>query len=159
MFPPPRCVMRRLSVFMLAVLALPVAAHAQSSPHEKLARAIYKELIEINTVDSVGSVTKAAEAMAARFQGGRIPRERCEASGPRRASRPKGISWCDIAAAVARTHQNRFFFSRIWTWWLRCGRTGRATHSRSTRRTAISSVAARRTTRRWRRYSSPTCSA
>ena len=32
------------------------------------ARAIYREMLEINTVDSVGSVTKAAEAVAARFK-------------------------------------------------------------------------------------------
>ncbi|MEP6494079.1 MAG: M20/M25/M40 family metallo-hydrolase [bacterium] len=60
--------MRRL--LSLAILASAVSAPvaAQSSPHEQLARSIYKELIEINTVDSVGSVTKAAEAMAARFK-------------------------------------------------------------------------------------------
>ena len=34
---------------------------------------IYKELVEINTVDSVGSVTKAAEAMAARFRAAGFP--------------------------------------------------------------------------------------
>src|ERR1019366_7511658 len=56
--------MRRLSVLAVLALAVSVPAGAQSSPHEQLARSIYKELIEINTVDSVGSVTKAAEAMA-----------------------------------------------------------------------------------------------
>ena len=39
------------------------------SPHQQLAREIYKELVEINTTDdSSGSNTKAAEAMAARFR-------------------------------------------------------------------------------------------
>ncbi len=38
------------------------------TPEQKVARAIYQELVEINTVDSVGSVTKAAVAMAARFR-------------------------------------------------------------------------------------------
>ncbi len=38
------------------------------TPQQAAARAVYKELVEINTVDSVGSVTKAAEAMAARFR-------------------------------------------------------------------------------------------
>lgn len=37
------------------------------TPQQKAAREVYKELVEINTVDSVGDVTKAARAMAARF--------------------------------------------------------------------------------------------
>ena len=58
------------------------AADAQSAPppspttltpHQKAAREIYKQLIEINTVDSVGSVTKAAQAMAARFRAAGFP--------------------------------------------------------------------------------------
>ena len=43
------------------------------TPHQAAAREIYKQLIEINTVDSVGSVTKAAEAMAARFRAAGFP--------------------------------------------------------------------------------------
>jgi acetylornithine deacetylase/succinyl-diaminopimelate desuccinylase-like protein len=65
--------MRRLSVLSLLALVASVPSGAQSSPHEQLARSIYKELIEINTVDSVGSVTKAAEAMAARFRAAGFP--------------------------------------------------------------------------------------
>ncbi|HEX7545532.1 MAG TPA: hypothetical protein VF368_02320, partial [Gemmatimonadaceae bacterium] len=65
--------MRRLSVLSLLALVASVPSGAQSSPHEQLARSIYKELIEINTVDSVGSVTKAAEAMAARFKAAGFP--------------------------------------------------------------------------------------
>ena len=65
--------MRRLSVVAVLALVVSVPAGAQSSPHEQLARSIYKELIEINTVDSVGSVTKAAEAMAARFTAAGFP--------------------------------------------------------------------------------------
>jgi acetylornithine deacetylase/succinyl-diaminopimelate desuccinylase-like protein len=38
-----------------------------------LAREVYSELISINTVDSVGSVTKAAEAMAKRFRDAGFP--------------------------------------------------------------------------------------
>ncbi len=37
------------------------------TPQQQAARAVYKELVEINTVDSVGDVTKAARAMAKRF--------------------------------------------------------------------------------------------
>jgi CubicO group peptidase (beta-lactamase class C family)/acetylornithine deacetylase/succinyl-diaminopimelate desuccinylase-like protein len=48
--------------FLIATLA------AQGSPNEQRAREIFKELIEINTTDSVGSTTKAADAMAARLK-------------------------------------------------------------------------------------------
>ncbi|HTE43869.1 MAG TPA: M20/M25/M40 family metallo-hydrolase, partial [Gemmatimonadaceae bacterium] len=62
--------MRRLPILAIAALALApsASAGAQSSPRQQAARSIYKELIEINTVDSVGSVTRAAEAMASRFK-------------------------------------------------------------------------------------------
>jgi acetylornithine deacetylase/succinyl-diaminopimelate desuccinylase-like protein len=65
--------MRRMSAVAVLSLALATVAVAQSTPHEKLAREVYKELIEINTVDSVGSCTKAAEAMAARFRAAGFP--------------------------------------------------------------------------------------
>ena len=65
--------MRRLFVFTLLALVGAVPAGAQSTPHEKLAREIYKELVEINTVDSVGSVTKAVEALATRFKAAGFP--------------------------------------------------------------------------------------
>jgi len=74
----------------LAVASLLIAVHdlsAQSlAPHQQVARDVYKQLIEINTSDSVGDNTAAAEAMAARFRaagfsttdifvGGPIPRK------------------------------------------------------------------------------------
>ncbi len=40
-----------------------------AQPDQKLTHDIFKELIEINTTHSVGSTTKAAEAMAARLRG------------------------------------------------------------------------------------------
>src|SRR2546426_10515353 len=53
----------------LAILPfLIVTVSAQSQPNDARARAIFKELIVINTTDSVGNVTKAAEAMAARLK-------------------------------------------------------------------------------------------
>jgi acetylornithine deacetylase/succinyl-diaminopimelate desuccinylase-like protein len=48
-------------------------ARASLTAHEQRARAIYKELVEINTVDSVGSTTKAAEAMARHFRAAGFP--------------------------------------------------------------------------------------
>ena len=41
---------------------------------QQLARSAYKELVEINTVDSVGDVTKAAQAMQRRFLAAGFPR-------------------------------------------------------------------------------------
>jgi len=43
------------------------APRAATTPQERLAREIYEELVEINTADSSGSVTRAARAMAKRF--------------------------------------------------------------------------------------------
>lgn len=54
-----------------ALSAAPLAA--QLNARQKLAHEVYSELISINTMDSVGSVTKAAEAMAARFKAAGFP--------------------------------------------------------------------------------------
>ena len=63
---------RALAALIAALVAAPLAAQrpaaAASAPHQRLAREIYEELVEINTVDSVGSTTRAAEAMARRFR-------------------------------------------------------------------------------------------
>jgi acetylornithine deacetylase/succinyl-diaminopimelate desuccinylase-like protein len=56
-----------------ALAAQAPAAPATRSPHERLAREIYEELVEINTADSVGSVTRAVEAMARRFRAAGFP--------------------------------------------------------------------------------------
>lgn len=53
------------------VLTMPLAAQAQSlAPHQQLAKDIYKELMEINTVTATGDTLRAAEAMAARLKAG-----------------------------------------------------------------------------------------
>lgn len=46
------------------------ASIAQDLPQDKLLRDIYQELIEINTTDSAGDCTQAAQAMAARLKAG-----------------------------------------------------------------------------------------
>jgi acetylornithine deacetylase/succinyl-diaminopimelate desuccinylase-like protein len=67
----------------LALLAAPLSAQQPAlTPQQQAARAIYKELVEINTVDSVGSVTKAAEAMAARFRAAGFPAADIVLAGP-----------------------------------------------------------------------------
>jgi acetylornithine deacetylase/succinyl-diaminopimelate desuccinylase-like protein len=58
-----------------ALLAAPLRAQPPLTPPQQLARDVLRELVEINTVDSVGSVTRAAEAMAARFRAAGFPAE------------------------------------------------------------------------------------
>jgi acetylornithine deacetylase/succinyl-diaminopimelate desuccinylase-like protein len=65
--------MRR--ILPLGILSLASAAWAQAplTPRQQAAREIYAELISINSSDSVGSVTRAAEAMAKRFRAAGFP--------------------------------------------------------------------------------------
>ncbi len=52
-----------------ALLCLPFAAAGQAlAPHQQLAKDIFKELVEINTVTTRGDTLKAANAMAARLK-------------------------------------------------------------------------------------------
>src|SRR5262250_2648479 len=68
-------VVRRLLVLSTVVAAVlvapssrgPSAQPAALAPHQQLLREIYQELIEINTTNSIGDNTKAAEAMARRL--------------------------------------------------------------------------------------------
>src|SRR5438034_1404603 len=53
-----------------ASLALRALAQSAPTPAQQQLREIYKELVEINTTDSAGSCTAAAEAMAARVKAG-----------------------------------------------------------------------------------------
>lgn len=56
---------------------------AQSpSEHERLAREIFAELIEIDTTDEHGDTTRAAEAMAARLRAAGFPPEAVKVLGP-----------------------------------------------------------------------------
>jgi len=57
-------------------LVVPLSLLAQTGalpPQQQLAREILKQLVEINTTDSVGDNTKAAEAMAVRFRDAGYP--------------------------------------------------------------------------------------
>ena len=62
---------------LLVLLSSASIARAQATltPHQRLAREIYAELVSINTADSVGSVTRAVEAMAKRFRDAGFPSE------------------------------------------------------------------------------------
>ena len=57
-----------VSVALCLLLSQPSLAQLDDA-NRKLARDILQELIEINTTDSVGNVTTAAEAMAKRLRG------------------------------------------------------------------------------------------
>ena len=60
----------RISLIALvaAVVSASPATAQDAGPHNLEARAILKELVEINTTDSSGSTTRAAEAMATRLK-------------------------------------------------------------------------------------------
>jgi len=73
--------MRNLIVLMAALLAmLPLCA--QQQPQHQLARAVFQQLIEINTTDSTGDNPRAAEAMAARFREAGYPEGDLRELGP-----------------------------------------------------------------------------
>jgi acetylornithine deacetylase/succinyl-diaminopimelate desuccinylase-like protein len=68
---------------ILFVALAGAAAAAQSGPNDARAQAIYKELVEINTTDTpAGDVTKAADAMAARFRAAGFPESDIHVFGP-----------------------------------------------------------------------------
>ncbi|MGH9748270.1 MAG: M20/M25/M40 family metallo-hydrolase [Candidatus Acidiferrales bacterium] len=74
-----------LTLAILVCLAFPASLHAQSQSNDathQLARDIYKQLIEINTSDSVGSTTVAAEAMAKRLRDAGYPESDLYIGGP-----------------------------------------------------------------------------
>ena len=75
----------RTSIFRIALLLLSVAppSFAQlDNATRQLSRDIFKELIEINTTDSVGSVTAASEAMAKRLRDAGFPDSDIQVLGP-----------------------------------------------------------------------------
>ena len=77
----------RFTVVSIATIAFPVLLAAQSqptlTPAQQLAHDIYKEMVEINTVDSVGSTTVAANAIAKRFREAGFPESDMFLGGPK----------------------------------------------------------------------------
>jgi acetylornithine deacetylase/succinyl-diaminopimelate desuccinylase-like protein len=78
--------MKSRLIFLLSVFACSffvVGLRAQSNDAtNRLARDIYKQLIEINTTDSVGSTTVAADAMAQRLRDAGYPPSDVQVLGP-----------------------------------------------------------------------------
>jgi acetylornithine deacetylase/succinyl-diaminopimelate desuccinylase-like protein len=73
-----RCILS----FCLIAAALPTTWAQTQDQTKQTARAIFKQLIEINTTDSVGNVTTATEAMAKRFREGGFADDDIKVAGP-----------------------------------------------------------------------------
>jgi acetylornithine deacetylase/succinyl-diaminopimelate desuccinylase-like protein len=71
-----------------AFAVMPARAADTPSADRQAFRDIYRELVEINTTDSVGDSVRAAEAMASRLRAGGLPPEdiRVLSSGPRKGN-------------------------------------------------------------------------
>jgi len=77
--------LRLLAVFVALIsplVAAPSIPAQENDATNKLAHDIYKQLIEINTTDSVGSTTVAAEAMAQRLRDAGYPASDVQVMGP-----------------------------------------------------------------------------
>ena len=94
--------MRSLAAILAAMTACLASGSAQSGPNDARARAIYQELIEINTTDSVGNITKAAEAMAARFKAAGFPQAEIRVLGPDPRKGNLVVRWRAGGGAAAR---------------------------------------------------------
>src|SRR5690349_17332149 len=66
-------VQTRGSSMKLVALAIGLLCSSLACAQSKLAREIYKELVEINTVTGSGDTGQAADAMAARLRAAGIP--------------------------------------------------------------------------------------
>jgi len=69
-------------VLLCAVLLVPNLQAQIDNSTKQLAHDIFKQLIEINTTDSVGNVTTASEAMAKRFRDAGFPEKDIYIGGP-----------------------------------------------------------------------------
>jgi len=72
--------------FVLLLFVVPAYAQLDPATH-RLSHDIFKQLIEINTTDSVGNVTTAAEAMAQRFRDAGFPESDLYLLGPNQRKR------------------------------------------------------------------------
>jgi acetylornithine deacetylase/succinyl-diaminopimelate desuccinylase-like protein len=77
---------RMLIACAASFLIAAAASAGELSPRQQAFRAIYQELVEINTTDSVGDTVKAAEAMAAHLRAAGMTDVRVLSSGPRKGN-------------------------------------------------------------------------
>jgi acetylornithine deacetylase/succinyl-diaminopimelate desuccinylase-like protein len=74
---------KRTALLLASILFLPLLLQAQvDNATKQLAHDVFKQLIEINTTDSVGNVTTASEAMAQRFRDAGFPDSDIQILGP-----------------------------------------------------------------------------
>src|SRR5439155_11322092 len=151
---PPRVL---LSALLVAAVAVPGPAAAQSrrTPADSQPeRDIFRELIEINTTDSLGNTPRAARAMAQRLLAAGFP------AADVRVLLGPDAKHGNLVARYRGTGAGgggvRSSSSRIWMWCPRGGRTGPSTRSLCSRKTATSTGAAPPTTRPEPPCSSPT---
>ena len=89
----------------------PDAQPATLAPHQRLLREIYQELVEINTTNSVGDNTKAAETMARRLLAAGFPAADVQVLAPAAAQgqsrRPAARHRRAPAAAAPRSPRRR----------------------------------------------------
>ena len=67
----------------LAAVLATLAVAQSPNEHQRLAREILQQLVEINTTDSVGNITTAAEAMATRLREAGFEEKDIHVAGPR----------------------------------------------------------------------------
>ena len=94
-----RTIRRSLTALFLALCAgapLAAAPLSEAETHQT-AHDIFKQLIEINTTDSVGDNTRAAEAIAARFRA----QPDVNASGAASTPSPSSATPSSLAATTA----------------------------------------------------------
>jgi acetylornithine deacetylase/succinyl-diaminopimelate desuccinylase-like protein len=74
--------LRRMLVLMLAFIVLPAVLRAQTSPDDRSARALFAELVGINTTHEHGGTTAAARAVARRLLAAGFPARDVVIAGP-----------------------------------------------------------------------------
>ena len=124
-----------------ATLAWPAAPKSDETSR-RLAHDVFKELIEINTTDSVGSTTDAANAMARRFRDAGFADADLTIAGPN--ARKVNL----VVRLHGRTHSKLkplLIIAHTDVVEAQAARTGPPIRSSSWRRTATSTGAARRT--------------
>ena len=139
--------MKKILTVSLFLLGTIISAQAQKlSPSRQLAYDIFKQLIEINTTDSVGNCTEAVEAMTAHLKAAGFPDEDIKILG----QIPANKIWSCVIMAQVRA--SRFCCSRTLMWSKLSAKTGRLIRSLFSNRTDIITGAARRMIKRWRRF-------
>jgi hypothetical protein len=111
-------VVAALSLAWLSAPALSANEPAARAPQEyqRLAHDIFKQLIEINTTDSAGNVTSAAEAMAIRLREAGFDEQDMQIAGPRENKKNLVVRYHGSGA------RKPVLFT--WTWWKRAAKTG-----------------------------------